>query len=177
MFLPTRRSRSTPSSGPNQSKETCHQVISPASAARSICSSDPIPSIRSWGYLGSSNLTLAGLSQQGELNVDVLDRDVCQKLARWFENRWNDQWCVDISGCRRNRVKAGVSEQVLQSMMNLGNMLEAMGEERRRPWNINGHRARSESLWRGAGDQRHTRDRADGLGEPRGRRQGRRNPW
>ena len=35
-------------------------------------------------------------------------------------------------------MKVGVSEQVLQSMMNLGNMLEAMGEERRRPWNING---------------------------------------
>jgi len=27
------------------------------------------------GYLGSSNLTLAGLSKQGELNVDVLDHD------------------------------------------------------------------------------------------------------
>ncbi|HJU06029.1 MAG TPA: phospholipase D-like domain-containing protein [Nitrospiraceae bacterium] len=57
--------------------------------------SDPItPSV---GYLGSSNLTLAGLSQQGELNVDVLDHDACQKLARWFEDRWKDQWCVDIS--------------------------------------------------------------------------------
>src|SRR5579875_531512 len=33
------------------------------------------------GYLGSSNLTLMGLSQQGELNVDVLDYDACQKLA------------------------------------------------------------------------------------------------
>ncbi|MCL4553464.1 MAG: NgoFVII family restriction endonuclease, partial [Candidatus Marsarchaeota archaeon] len=48
-------------------------------------------------YLGSSNLTLAGLSQQGELNVDVLDRDACEKLARWFEDRWNDRWCLDIS--------------------------------------------------------------------------------
>ena len=49
------------------------------------------------GYLGSSNLTFAGLSQQGELNVDVLDHDACDKLAKWFENRWNDRWCVDIS--------------------------------------------------------------------------------
>ena len=49
------------------------------------------------GYLGSSNLTLAGLSQQGELNIDVLDHDACNKLARWFEDRWNDRWCVDIS--------------------------------------------------------------------------------
>jgi superfamily II DNA or RNA helicase len=57
--------------------------------------SDPInPCV---GYLGSSNLTFAGLAQQGELNVDVLDHDACQKLARWFEDRWNDQWCVDIS--------------------------------------------------------------------------------
>jgi len=57
--------------------------------------SDPINPII--GYLGSSNLTFAGLSQQGELNVDVLDLDACQKLAKWFEDRWNDRWCVDIS--------------------------------------------------------------------------------
>jgi superfamily II DNA or RNA helicase len=56
---------------------------------------DPVnPSI---GFLGSSNLTIAGLSQQGELNVDVLDHDACRKLAEWFEDRWNDRWCVDIS--------------------------------------------------------------------------------
>ena len=56
---------------------------------------DPInPSI---GYLGSSNLTQSGLSHQGELNVEVLDGDACQKLAQWFEERWNDRWCVDIS--------------------------------------------------------------------------------
>lgn len=50
------------------------------------------------GFLGSSNLTLSGLSRQGELNVDVLDHDACNKLAKWFEDRWNDRWCVDISG-------------------------------------------------------------------------------
>ena len=56
---------------------------------------DPInPSI---GYLGSSNLTQSGLSYQGELNIDVLDHDACQKLAKWFEDRWDDRWCVDIS--------------------------------------------------------------------------------
>lgn len=49
------------------------------------------------GYVGSSNLTLAGLIKQGELNVDVLDGDAVAKLARWFEDRWNDRWCVDIS--------------------------------------------------------------------------------
>jgi len=56
---------------------------------------DPInPTI---SYLGSSNLTLAGLSQQGELNVDVLDHDACNKLAQWFEDRWQEKWCIDIS--------------------------------------------------------------------------------
>ena len=49
------------------------------------------------GYLGSSNLTLAGLKRQGELNVDVLDHDACAKLQQWFEDRWSDPRCVDIS--------------------------------------------------------------------------------
>ena len=49
------------------------------------------------GYLGSSNLTLSGLSHQGELNVDVVDSDACEKLEDWFEDRWNDRWCIDIS--------------------------------------------------------------------------------
>ena len=49
------------------------------------------------GYLGSSNLTLSGLSQQGELNIDVVDVDSCEKLEDWFEDRWEDRWCIDIS--------------------------------------------------------------------------------
>lgn len=49
------------------------------------------------GYVGSSNLTLAGLEKQGELNVDVLDRDAAEKLAGWFEARWEDRWCLDIT--------------------------------------------------------------------------------
>lgn len=49
------------------------------------------------GFLGSSNLTLAGLSRQGELNIDVLDQDAANKLAQWFDDRWNDRWCIDIS--------------------------------------------------------------------------------
>ena len=49
------------------------------------------------GYLGSSNLTFAGLSGQGELNVDVLDQDAALKLKAWFEDRWNDRFCVDIT--------------------------------------------------------------------------------
>lgn len=49
------------------------------------------------GYLGSSNLTLSGLSIQGELNVDVLDKDASNKLAKWFTDRWDDKFCIDIS--------------------------------------------------------------------------------
>ena len=49
------------------------------------------------GFLGSSNLTLAGLSNQGELNVDVLDQDATKKLEQWFNDRWGDKWCVDIT--------------------------------------------------------------------------------
>lgn len=49
------------------------------------------------GFVGSSNLTLAGLAKQGELNVDVLEHDACNKLVNWFEDRWLDRWCVDIS--------------------------------------------------------------------------------
>ncbi|MFW6106699.1 MAG: helicase-related protein, partial [bacterium] len=56
---------------------------------------DPINPIV--GYLGSSNLTMSGLSGQGELNIDVLDHDATQKLAAWFNDRWNDRWCLDIS--------------------------------------------------------------------------------
>ena len=72
---------------------SCATLCTPSST----CSSAPIPINPIVGYLGSSNLTLAGLSKQGELNVDVLDHDAAQKLANWFEDRWNDRWCLDIS--------------------------------------------------------------------------------
>jgi len=49
------------------------------------------------GFLGSSNLTLAGLVRQGELNIDVLEQDASNKLAKWFDDRWNDRWCIDIT--------------------------------------------------------------------------------
>ena len=49
------------------------------------------------GYLGSSNLTLSGLAYQGELNVDVLDLDAATKLSQWFDDRWMDKFCIDIS--------------------------------------------------------------------------------
>ncbi len=49
------------------------------------------------GFVGSSNLTFAGLAKQGELNVDVLEKDAANKLAKWFNDRWIDRWCIDIS--------------------------------------------------------------------------------
>lgn len=49
------------------------------------------------GFLGSSNLTFSGLSKQGELNVDVLDHDATKKLEQWFNDRWSDKWCIDIT--------------------------------------------------------------------------------
>lgn len=49
------------------------------------------------GFLGSSNLTLAGLAKQGELNIDVMEQDAAAKLATWFDDRWKDRWCIDIT--------------------------------------------------------------------------------
>ena len=49
------------------------------------------------GFLGSSNLTFAGLSNHGELNMDVLDHDATEKLAAWFNARWQERWCIDIT--------------------------------------------------------------------------------
>lgn len=46
-------------------------------------------------YVGSSNLTAFGLSEQGELNLQETDNDVAVKLSRWFEDRWADS--VDIT--------------------------------------------------------------------------------
>ena len=65
------------------------------------------------GYLGSSNLTLAGLSKQGELNVDVLDYDACQKLKDWFKDRWDDKWCLDISEELIDIIKESWAREVL----------------------------------------------------------------
>jgi superfamily II DNA or RNA helicase len=49
------------------------------------------------GFVGSSNLTLAGLSRQGELNVDVVEQDAARKLQGWFDEQWNDDLAVDLS--------------------------------------------------------------------------------
>ena len=47
--------------------------------------------------LGSSNLTYHGLTKQGELNAEFADSDNAKKLANWFDDRWNDRFCIDIT--------------------------------------------------------------------------------
>lgn len=49
------------------------------------------------GFVGSSNLTMCGLSRQGELNVDVLDHLGTQRLSSWFDDRWGDRWALNVS--------------------------------------------------------------------------------
>jgi hypothetical protein len=49
------------------------------------------------GFLGSSNLTMSGLLNNYELNVDVMDFDAAKKLDAWFEGRWDDTFTIDIT--------------------------------------------------------------------------------
>lgn len=66
------------------------------------------PNVPIVGYLGSSNLTAAGLSKQGELNVDVMDSDACKKLHNWFMERWNDKrGCLDVGDELANLIEEG----------------------------------------------------------------------
>ena len=48
-------------------------------------------------FPGSSNLTYAGLTKQGELNAEFADSDSAEKLAQWFDDRWNERFCLDIT--------------------------------------------------------------------------------
>lgn len=48
-------------------------------------------------YVGSSNLTTAGLAGNYELNVDVVDSDGAAKLDKWFEDRWSDRFSIDVT--------------------------------------------------------------------------------
>ena len=48
-------------------------------------------------YVGSSNMTNAGFYSNLELNIDVTDGDATKKLARWFTDRWDDQFTLRIT--------------------------------------------------------------------------------
>lgn len=50
-----------------------------------------------WAYVGSSNLTGAGLNRNLELNIDVQDSDATDKLAHWFDQRWDDRFSLTIT--------------------------------------------------------------------------------
>lgn len=50
-----------------------------------------------WAYIGSSNLTNAGLTTNLELNIDVQDSDANSKIAAWFEARWTDRFSLPIT--------------------------------------------------------------------------------
>lgn len=47
--------------------------------------------------MGSSNLTWSGLRGNGELNAEFADSDQSRKLSNWFNNRWDDKFCIDIT--------------------------------------------------------------------------------
>ena len=47
--------------------------------------------------MGSSNLTFSGLTKQGELNAEFADSDQAMKFSKWFDDRWNDRFCIDIT--------------------------------------------------------------------------------
>lgn len=47
--------------------------------------------------MGSSNLTYSGLTRQGELNAEFANEDETSKFYSWFQDRWEDRYCIDIS--------------------------------------------------------------------------------
>ncbi len=54
--------------------------------------SNPIMSI-----MGSSNLTFSGMMRNGELNAEFGDFHDNQKYAKWFNDKWNEHYSVDIT--------------------------------------------------------------------------------
>ena len=50
-----------------------------------------------FAIMGSSNLTLPGLTKQGELNADFADFHDAKTLSEWFDDRWNDRFSIDIT--------------------------------------------------------------------------------
>jgi len=49
------------------------------------------------GFVGSSNLTVPGLTRNLELNVDVVDLDGARNLADWFQDRWDDRFSRPVT--------------------------------------------------------------------------------
>ena len=55
---------------------------------------DPTPTL---AIMGSSNLTMSGLSKNGELNAEFADVGDTAVYDKWFNDRWNDTFSVDIT--------------------------------------------------------------------------------
>ncbi len=64
-------------------------------------------------FLGSSNLTLAGLKNQGELNTEVVDYQATEALAAWFEARWDDDRCLDVTQDLINVIETSWAREAL----------------------------------------------------------------
>lgn len=47
--------------------------------------------------VGSSNFTPSGLMQNGELNLEETDREQAEELAKWFKDKWEDAYSVDLT--------------------------------------------------------------------------------
>jgi Helicase conserved C-terminal domain/PLD-like domain len=47
--------------------------------------------------VGSSNFTAAGLAHQGELNIEESDVEQGKRLYKWFLNKWDDVFTIDIT--------------------------------------------------------------------------------
>lgn len=47
--------------------------------------------------MGSSNLTLGGLSRNGELNAKFAEPPEAERFAKWFSERWKDRFSLDIT--------------------------------------------------------------------------------
>jgi superfamily II DNA or RNA helicase len=54
-------------------------------------------SLPATSILGSSNLTLSGLRFQKELNYQTNQKGDNELLIDWFNARWEEQYCIDIS--------------------------------------------------------------------------------
>lgn len=54
------------------------------------------PLIPSAGFVGSSNLTGAGLNKNLELNLHTTERTSTEELTKWFEELWADRYTLPI---------------------------------------------------------------------------------
>ena len=98
--LPTKEDEQTLQKLSSQLKEgkVCVKlyVASPLHAKLYLAYSDSNRN-RISAILGSSNLTYAGLRKQGELDADIENNRDLEALAEWFEDRWNERFCIDIT--------------------------------------------------------------------------------